>query len=144
MKRWLLSIIVPLLVCCGEKVIEPPENLIPRNKMTDIVYDLALINAAKSTNPKVLEDHLIEPMQYIYEKYAIDSIQFVKSDVYYASIPEEYAAIYENVSIRLEKEKKEIEDVRKKKNEENRIKLEQDSVKKKVSPVRKTEPDTIP
>ncbi|HMB62239.1 MAG TPA: DUF4296 domain-containing protein [Eudoraea sp.] len=144
MKRWFLSIFVLLLVCCGEKVIEPPENLIPGEKMTDILYDLALINAAKSTNPKILEDHLIEPMQYIYDKYAIDSIQFVKSDVYYASIPAEYAAIYENVSNRLEKEKKEIEDARKKKNEESRINLEQDTVNKKVNTVRKTEQDTIP
>ena len=106
-----------VLVCCGEKVIQEPENVISKEKMIDILYDLSLINAAKGTNPKILEENGVEPTNFLFEKHGIDSLQYVNSDSYYASIPLEYQAIYEAVASRLEKEKKEIEEERKRKND---------------------------
>lgn len=89
---------------------ERPENLIPKEKMVDILRDLAILNAARTTNVAILHKNDIEPMPYLYAKYAIDSTQFSNSDRYYASLPEEYADIYANVELRLEKEKEEIEE----------------------------------
>ena len=54
--RSFLLIFILILASCGEKVIEEPNDLIAKEKMVDILYDLALINAAKSTNPKILEE----------------------------------------------------------------------------------------
>ena len=69
--------------------------------------DLALVNAAKSTNISVLHDNGIEPMEYIYKKHNIDSLQFVESDNFYASLPKgEYERIYKEVEARLEKKQK--------------------------------------
>lgn len=90
---------------CNEEVIEKPENLIPKEQMTEIYYDLAIIAAAKKINPIHLEKYEFETMHYIYKKYGIDSIQFVKSDIYYASIPMEYEAMYKTIEERLEEEK---------------------------------------
>ena len=37
-----------ILVSCAEKVVDEPENLISKEKMTEILHDLAILNAAKS------------------------------------------------------------------------------------------------
>ncbi len=87
---------------------EKPENLIPKEKMVLILNDLAVVNAAKITNAQVLRNHNIEPTEYIFTKYGIDSIQFVESDRYYASIPEEHEEIYTAVEAKLEAEKERI------------------------------------
>lgn len=90
---------------CAEKLMEKPENLIPKDKMVLILEDLTILNAAKSTNAEILRKHKIDPMDYIFSKYGIDSIRFMESDFYYASLPAEYEIIYSEVEARLEKEK---------------------------------------
>jgi len=104
-KIFLLILTISTLFSCGEEVIEKPIDLIPKERMIDILYDLAIINAAKSSGPKVMENMNFEPMEYIYNKYEIDSIQFVTSDLYYASLPLEYEDIYKNLENRIIKEK---------------------------------------
>lgn len=104
-KIFILILTISALFSCGEEVIEKPINLIPKEKMIDILYDLAIINAAKSSGPKVMENMNFEPMEYIYNKYQIDSAQFVTSDLYYASLPLEYEDIYKNLENRITKEK---------------------------------------
>ena len=90
---------------CNEKTIQKPENLITKDQMAEILYDLAVINAAKKANPWRLSNRNIELMPFIYQKHDIDSVQFVQSDIYYASVPEEYQEIYQVVEARLEREK---------------------------------------
>ena len=74
----------------------------------EILRDLAILNAGRTTNVAILQKNDIEPMPYLYAKYGIDSTQFSESDLYYASIPEEYEDIYAKVEERLETEKKVI------------------------------------
>ena len=119
-----------LIYSCNEKVIEPPKNLIAQEKMEEILYDLALINAAKSINKSVLETYDIEVMPYIFTKYGIDSIQFVESDIYYASIPEQYEQIYSTVSSRLEKERRLLEE--QKQQRQDSIRKTKEEMAKKV------------
>lgn len=85
-----------------------PENLISKEKMIAVLFDLAVVNSAKANNPQVLRKNNIEPMSYIYEKHGIDSIQFVESDRYYASIPKEHEEIFIAVEAGLEKEKERL------------------------------------
>lgn len=92
---------------------EKPENLIPKDKMVLILEDLAVLNAAKSTNVAILRNYEIEPMAYVFSKYGIDSVMFMESDLYYASLPAEYEAIYTEVEARLEKEKSRVEEEKK-------------------------------
>ncbi|MBU2947854.1 DUF4296 domain-containing protein [Zobellia uliginosa] len=98
---------------CNEQLLEKPENLIPKEKMVDILQDLAIVNAAKTTNIQVLRDNDIEPMEYIFNKYNIDSLQLVESDRYYASLPVEYEKIYKEVEANLEREGKALEEQKK-------------------------------
>jgi len=109
MRKIFLLITFIILFSCGEEVIDMPVNLISKEKMIDILYDMAIINAAKTNAPQVMEDRNFVPMQYIYNKYEIDSIQFVSSDLYYASKPLEYEDIYEKLEERIKKEKERFE-----------------------------------
>lgn len=92
---------------------DKPENLIPKEKMILILNDLAIVNAAKLTNPQILRNHDIDPTAYIFEKYDIDSLKFVESDRYYASIPEEHEEIYVAVEAKLEAEKERMSKIKK-------------------------------
>lgn len=73
--------------------------------MINILSDFAVLNAAKNSNSNILRDNNIEPTRFIFEKYGVDSLQFVTSDTYYASQPKEYEAIYVAIEAMLEKEK---------------------------------------
>lgn len=127
------------LISCAEKVIEPPENLIAKDKMVDILYDLALLNSAKSTNPLALEEKQVEAMPFLFEKYNIDSLQFAQSDLYYASIPLEYEDIYMKIKARLEGKVNELDEARKQRSESAREKADKrkDSLKKVTGEVKK-------
>jgi len=144
MRLMLFVILLLVFFSCGQKVIEQPDNLISKDKMTDILYDLAIINAAKSTSPKILEEHHIVPMEYLYDKHGVDSVQFVKSDIYYASLPTEYEAIYKKVESRLEKEKKDLEEATKQKNDSVRKVSEKKRNEGKKPNIRKIVQDTLP
>lgn len=129
-----------LFFSCAEKVIEPPEDLISKEKMTNILYDLALLNAAKTTNPNALENNEVEVMPFLFEKYAIDSIQFSESDLYYASVPLEYEGIYKTVQSRLEAKITVLDEARQQKTEQSRKRAERvrDSLKKLSEESKKT------
>ncbi len=82
-----------------------PANLISKEQMTELLYDLYIINAAKGVNRKTLETNGFNPENYILEKYNIDSTQFADSNTYYAFDTETYSAIVEQVKARLEQNK---------------------------------------
>ncbi|RZJ29493.1 MAG: DUF4296 domain-containing protein [Flavobacterium sp.] len=93
-------IIAVLLSGCGSGV-EKPNNLVDKDKMVDIFYDLALLDAMRSQKPIVLDSAGVNPEKYIYKKYSIDSVQFAKSNQYYASDIVEYKKMYQEVAKRL-------------------------------------------
>ncbi len=115
-KQGILTVLMLLLFSCAEKLIEKPDNVIPQDKMVLILKDMAIINAAKGTNLGKLRDNGVDPTTYVFEKYEVDSAQFVDSDRYYASLPIVYESIYkeveaslENQRVQLEAEKKEMD-----------------------------------
>ncbi len=101
--------IVAMVISCNKSPVEKPENLIPRDKMVDVIYDLSVLDALKSQRPIYLEQNNINPRTFVFEKYKIDSLQFAKSDQYYASDLTEYKKMYDEVSHRLEERKKEAD-----------------------------------
>lgn len=134
-RSFMVMVIFFFVFSCKEKLIEPPEDLIPQSKMTEILYDLALINGLRSTNNTVLDQYEIETMPYLYEKYEIDSLQFVKSDEYYASVPAIYQTMYSTIKNRLDARIDEIDELRQQKTDSarSRTKKIRDSLKKKAS-----------
>lgn len=104
--------LIIIFICYGcynssfnnEKV--KPDNLITKNKMVDILYDMSLISVAKGVNRSILENNGIIPENYIFSKYEIDSLTFANSNEYYSYDLKEYQLIYDLVKIKLQTNKK--------------------------------------
>jgi hypothetical protein len=135
MKRVLVILCLGLLLLnCNSKAVEKPDNLLTENQMVNILYDLYVVNAMKSTNYQYLTERGITASAYVYDKYDIDSLQFATSDKYYASDLEEYEKIYMQVANRLQKSKAEV-DTLLMKNPEDALKV--NVVKPNVTPFNK-------
>jgi len=80
---------------------EPPEDLIALDKMADIMTDVYLGNAAKSVNNKILRQSGVKLDSFIYKKYDIDSMQFVRSNAYYTSNLNAYNQLFQSVEDKL-------------------------------------------
>lgn len=103
-----------LFSSCNKDLVEKPDNLIDKRTMIDIMYDMSLLNALKYQNSNSLYSNNINPKTYVYKKYKIDSLQFVKSNAYYAADYREYKKMFDALNDRLKKEKAKAESVIKK------------------------------
>jgi hypothetical protein len=103
-----------MMISCKDSVAEKPDNLIAENKMVDILTDISILEAIKVKNPGSLAERNIQPNEYIYKKYHIDSLQFSKSDKFYATDIDKYLKIYEKVTHNIEQKKKEVDSLVKK------------------------------
>lgn len=103
-----LFLIVTFL-SCSEKEAEKPQNLIPQDKMEDILYDLNFLQAIRNTNYQALQRKNINPEEYIYTKYGIDSLQLAQSNKYYANNPENYEKMIDRIILRINQEKQKLQ-----------------------------------
>ena len=101
--------IAAVFVSCKEEVVTKPERLIAQDVMVNIMYDLTILEAIKNQNPASLDTFKINSRDYIFKKYKIDSLQFAKSNVYYASDYNEYKSMFEQISKRLEANTKSVD-----------------------------------
>ncbi|AWA29011.1 DUF4296 domain-containing protein [Flavobacterium magnum] len=129
------------LAGCTGKSVEKPDNLIPKDKMVDIIYDLSLLEAIRLSEPTSISERKINPSTYIYEKYKVDSLQFARSDRYYANDIDGYAKMYEKVASRLESEQKKSDSIWKAELSKPHPKLKLDEGKSElISPPKRTKP----
>lgn len=125
-KTGVLMVLGFFLACHSFKKPKKPDNLIPKDQMEDLLYDLFVINAAKGVNKKILETNGFVPDSYVLNKHQVDSVRFADSNTYYAFSPEGYKEIIENVKARLEKEKETYDTILKE--EDKKEKSKRDSI----------------
>lgn len=123
----ILSIVILLIGCNSSDRPKKPDNLISQDKMSDIIYDVFLLNSAKGINKKVLENTGVLPQDYVFQKHNIDSLQFALSNNYYAYDAKTYEDIMKKVKERIDTDKVIVDALVLK---ENKTK---DSLNKKVS-----------
>lgn len=106
--RYLAIILFGILIlgCGGSDKPTKPDNLISQDKMSDILFDVFILNAAKGINKRVLENNGVQPQEYVYKKYNIDSLQFALSNNYYAYDTKVYEGIMDKVKQKITAEKK--------------------------------------
>ena len=122
------------MASCQKATVEEPENLIPEDKMVDIIYDLSVLQAMRSANQEVLDSNKVNPSTYVYKKYKIDSLQFAKSNEFYAASDiKKYEKLYQKVNDRLVKEKTAADTLIKRENDKLKINaigpIKSDSIK---------------
>ncbi len=96
--------IVLFAACKDIKHTPKPKNIIPEDKMVEVLVDLAKLDAVSSINPRKYEERGSVGKELLFKKYQIDSLQLLQSNRYYA---EHYAInkrIYEKVAKALEAE----------------------------------------
>jgi hypothetical protein len=109
MKKIILFLVVFIFgISCNKELVKEPKSVIEKEKMVDIMYDLALLEAMKVENPALMDSMKFTSNQYIYKKYKIDSVQFAQSNIYYAADYEEYEKMYNQIKTRLENEKTQV------------------------------------
>jgi hypothetical protein len=108
MKKIILFFVILFVFGCQKSAVEKPSNLIEKDKMITILYDISLLEAVKSQsiNGGITQKEINE---YIYKKYKVDSLQLMKSNKYYASDIAEYKIMYQKVKDKLEEENKKLE-----------------------------------
>jgi hypothetical protein len=136
-KTLLLFAILIGFISCKEDAVDKPIDLIDKDKMIDVMYDLSILDAIKYQNPTSLETYKINPSQYIFKKYKVDSAQFAQSNIYYASNYRDYKEMYDELIKRIES-KKIVLDSLVMREDKKKAKLQADSLKRiKVTPIKK-------
>jgi len=135
-------VIVILLFSCKNDGIEKPDRLIDKEVMENIIYDMSLLEAIKYNEPSTTEKYKVNPKEFIYKKYKVDSTQFAQSNIYYAANFDEYKAMYDNVIKRMDGKKAVLDSIIKKEVKRDSlivVKRKQDSIKavKKVALAKK-------
>ena len=134
MQMWKYIALCLVLVGCAEKQVRRPENLIPKGRMVNILYDIAVLDAINGTYPRALERNGISVMAFVYDKYGIDSLQLAESDLYYASRPQEYEEIYKTLEDRIAAQRDSINEVIRGINEKGRENLKAQQAKENSDP----------
>ena len=113
--------------CNNNKIERPerPENLIAKDEMVNILYDMTILTAAKGTQIRIMEKNGVVPEQLIYKKYEIDSMQFVLSNEYYSYDIDAYEEIFRIVKEKLLTEKALEDSIVKQENEDRRRDIEE-------------------
>lgn len=135
MKQLTYILIFAILFGC-EPIGKPkkPDNLIPKDKMVNVIYDVYLLNAAKGIQKRKLEENSILPEAFVYEKHNIDSLQFAQSNEYYAYDTDDYLKIINKVKDKIETDKAKFEAINAK--EEKQKERERDSIKRLLDSTR--------
>jgi len=127
--------ILGILICCiafgcqDVKRPEKPENLIPKDRMVDILTETYLINAARSYDIKQIRKKKIKLDSFILKKYSIDSLQFARSNDFYTADLNTYNYLFEEVEKRLNLIKKRVDSIDELIQKQQAEKRRQDSIK---------------
>ena len=132
MRKYLFFLIGTVLLFGCQDVKKPvaPENLISKEKMTAILSDIYLTNAARSVNNKLLRKTRVRLDSLIYVRYDVDSLQFAESNTYYSADLKAYKEIISGVKTHLEvlkHNKDSIYEIIKNKKEDSILKANKDN-----------------
>jgi hypothetical protein len=105
MKKLACILLSVLLFSCVDETVEKPENLLPEDKMVDMLYDISMLQAINSFTPQTLDSNKVEAKHYIFTKYKTDSLTFAQSHEYYASDMDKYEGIQKKIAAKIEKDK---------------------------------------
>jgi hypothetical protein len=104
MKKLVLVFCAVWLLSCSNNPVPKPDNLLDEEVMTNILFDIAILQAADGSMPLRLSEKQINSSTYIYKKYAIDSLTFHQNQRYYAADVKQYKKMYQEVLDRLDEE----------------------------------------
>ena len=111
--KLILSFILTVIYtsCQDVKKPETPTDLISQDIMVDILTDVYISNASRNVNNKLIRKRNLHLDSIIYNKYDVDSLQFVLSNAYYRSDLKTYGNLLTQAKDRLVLLKKEKDSI---------------------------------
>jgi hypothetical protein len=104
MNKYLIFIaLFTLIISCKEE--NKPINLVEKDVMIQIMYDLSVLQAIKYQNPTSIDSFKINARDFVFKKYKVDSLQFAQSNVYYSLDSQQYKEMFSQVVNRIASEK---------------------------------------
>ena len=97
--------VLALFVSCKDELVKKPDNLIDKDVMVNIIYDISILDAIRNQNPTSIDSFKINSRDFIFKKYKVDSLRFVKSNMYYSADYEGYKAMFDKVAKRVDRQK---------------------------------------
>lgn len=91
---------IGLVACSSNTIYKPPKDLIPKDTMVSLLTDMYIAKSAKSFKNLELQT-TINYMPLIYNKYKIDSVRFISSNLYYTSKIDDYHDMFKLVKLNL-------------------------------------------
>lgn len=113
MKYWTVFLISLMFVACQNvQRPEKPKNLIAKDVMAEVLTEAYLANAGRSVDNKTVEIKGVKLDSLIYTKFGIDSLQFVRSNDYYAADINAYVDIFQKVEENLKAIENRLDSIR--------------------------------
>jgi hypothetical protein len=109
MKKEIILTLLVLSSCVNVEEV-PPENLIGEDKMADLIFELAVLDAAKGFVPTDQKGRIELDADSFYLFHEIDSAQFTSSNAYYTKQPKAYLRIVSVAKTKLQEFNKNIEE----------------------------------
>ena len=94
---------------CSKHKEPKPKNLLDRETMTNLFYDMHMLESVQGFIPRILNENKIKPKDFLYKKYKIDSLDFVQNNRYYASNVALYKRMFDDANKRIIAEKESIQ-----------------------------------
>ena len=88
-------------IACSKNPVKEPKKLLDETTMENILFDVAVMQAALANSPQVLQNNNINHKDYIYKKYKIDSITFHENNKYYAGDVRKFKHLHKRILDRL-------------------------------------------
>ena len=102
MKVFYFLIMIFIIISCTDKVnYEKPQDLIGKEEMIDLLYDMHIAVGTSNVKNVHLERNR-NYMSLVHQKHGIDSTQFAVSNLYYTAHIQEYEEIFEEVERRIQ------------------------------------------
>jgi hypothetical protein len=114
MKYWLFVFVCILSFSGCQNVEQPkkPTNLISKDKMVEILTESYMANAARSVNNQTIIEKGVILDSLIYRNFGVDSLQFAKSNAYYAADVNTYMEIFQKVETKLKIIQRKMDSIR--------------------------------
>ena len=97
-----LLIIGFVFVSCSKNPVPKPDNKIEEEVMTNILFDISILQATEGAMSNKLDSANIQIENYIYEKYKIDSTTYYQNIRFYAADSEKYKKMHQEVMKRFD------------------------------------------
>jgi hypothetical protein len=102
MKKVIYLSLFLAIFACGKNPVPQPKVLLNEETMENILFDVAVLQAAKANSPDVLQSNNIDSKDFIYKKYKIDSATYHQNNRYYAGDVRKHKHMHKRVLARLE------------------------------------------